>query len=150
MRPSVGVKARIYRAWKRLESEEAGDVNQAKLGDLIAAELERDKPLSQGRVSEILRIGTRDVDLLWAIARATGVDFVWLATGEGSMLTELARRKGETEIEENPAPTRTGEEFEQEEEIGEEEDAPEPRRAVAGARGASPPKKRGGSRGQRR
>lgn len=112
MRPSIGLAARIFRAWKHLETETGETVTQTRLGDLVGAELGLPKPITQPSVKEWLDKGVRDVDTLWGIAQATGVRFGWLAVGELPMVAPRSGARDAGAIEENPLPRRTAEEFE--------------------------------------
>jgi hypothetical protein len=103
LRPSIGLSNRIYRAWKHLESEQGGEVKQATLGDMVAAELGLPKPIRQPSVAEWMKKGVRDVDTLWGIARACGVREEWLAFGTAPMLG-MKRRDAPPELEERPHP----------------------------------------------
>ncbi len=87
-------------------------MSQAKLGDLVAAEMGRTKPYSQGAVTLWFNDGVRDVDVIWALARACGVHFLWLATGEGPMRASAGA--AEEEIAMNPRPKLTATEAIQE------------------------------------
>jgi hypothetical protein len=103
MRPSIGLSNRIYRAWKYLESETGEEVRQARLGDMVAAELGRATPFTQPAVTGWLKKGVQDIDTLWGIAQACGVRAEWLAFGTPPML-DAKRPNAPAELEENPRP----------------------------------------------
>lgn len=104
MLPSVGIAQRIFRAINRLEDRLGRKITDKELGDMVAEELNRPNAYSHAAAGEWRRKGVKDVDVLWGIARACGVNFPWLAVNEGSMISAAARAGGEEEIELKPPP----------------------------------------------
>lgn len=86
MLPSVGLAGRIFLAHQHLVTTKGHKVSQGALGKAVAAELERASAYTHGAVGDWLTNGVRDVDVLWGIAEATGVSFLWLAIGQGAMV----------------------------------------------------------------
>ena len=102
--PSIGIAQRIFRAHSRLEVKLGRKVTNGQFGDMVAEELGRKEAYSHAAAGDWIRRGVKDVDVLWGIARACGVNFLWLAAGEGPMLSQHARMAGEEEIALNPPP----------------------------------------------
>lgn len=143
MRPSIGFTSRLWRAVRLAEAETGEKINQTRLGDLAAAELGRAEPFNQTTASSWLTKGVRDVDVIWALARVTGVRFAWLAAGELPM-TEARQAEAEPDFEERPLPRRPAEEVLAEVEAERERERPAVRPAVAnGDRAKKPGEKPG-------
>lgn len=102
MLPSIGFIQRLRRAHRHLEDQTGQDIGRKELGDLVAAEMGREKPYAAGTVSDWFTEGVRDVDVIWGIAQACGVSFPWLAAGQGPM--RVGPLAAEREVELNPLP----------------------------------------------
>jgi hypothetical protein len=82
VKPSEGIKRRIFEAYKRHEAAVGHKVGQADFGEAVADVLKRKPAYHQGTVADWLDRGVRDVDVLYGIATVCGVSFLWLALGE--------------------------------------------------------------------